>query len=904
MSLLKIPLLELKRKKFRTAILIVSIMLALSLLIGLNAGVDGLQKTYYNLVGDSLGYTDLIVKSNTTSQAFSTQTFEPILDNDSVVAHSYRVQYWMPFASADGRFNGTNGGYLVGINPELDENFGSYKISEGNYKSISEALADSDSSCVLGESFAHRLNLNVGDTLTLGYYNFSEPIPPQPQKTLNLTVACIIQDNGRTYSFDSKNPSSFSQVNSDITVNLDVAQTIFYLNMTDATHGYIHLNDLKQARTLEDSLQKELGSDFTVGNLKSTMYESIEQNFSTYQTTSYIIGGMALMIAAMLLLNTMLANVSERKREIGILRSVGASKTQTFGIFFAELLPVTFVGVLASIPVSMVAAQLITSILPAIYVQNVGTASVIEFSFPLSTLIGGVLIGVALTLTVGLVPTMLACRVKPVDALHPQMRSVHATKKLKLLAPLLGFALVLLGLFLVQTGFSATTSWFLTATALVGYATTLIGVILVATLFLSPLSTAFSQLLKPVTGRAAVIVKRNILLNFRRSVFSYGAFALSIALLMSFSSLITTVASYNIAVNKQYVGADLQVWVSAPANFSEQLKAVDGVEKVAGVGYLSYGQSNMTFNGEVQDQIMVCGISSKDFFDAIYQINLTSTLEGMSAEQIYSLVGKDCGSVILQDALARNLTVHVGDTVAWSMTNQTGTYQKNLQVIATANLVAGRWETISTFAQGYYTAIVNFDDMQSFRHSLQRATLDEFYVSIEPSANVTQVCQDIAQTSQDAGYTPTIYTAEDTLAQTQESFDQTEMLAVSVTAFFVLVGALGITASTAYTVMERKREIGVLTALGMDKRQNRVVIAGEALLLALIGTVVGFVAGLGLSLFAISVIPWWANVASPSLVISPFTLSVAGLVIVASAVLSSVYPAHRISKLNTVDALR
>jgi len=81
------------------------------------------------------------------------------------------------------------------------------------------------------------------------------------------------------------------------------------------------------------------------------------------------------------------------------------------------------------------------------------------------------------------------------------------------------------------------------------------------------------------------------------------------------------------------------------------------------------------------------------------------------------------------------------------------------------------------------------------------------------------------------------------------------------------------------------------------------VIAGKALL-ALIGTVVGAVSGLGLSLFAIHVIPWWANIAAPSLVISPLTISTAAVVIVASAVLSSVYPAHRISKLNTIDALR
>ncbi|MCW4010201.1 MAG: FtsX-like permease family protein [Candidatus Bathyarchaeota archaeon] len=901
--MLKISLLQIKRKKFRTAILIVSVMLALSLLIGLNAGVNGLQKTYHNLVGTSLGYTDLIIKSNTTTPTFSTQTFEPLLHDDAIAAYSYRVQYWMPFASANGQFNGTSGGYLVGINPQVEDNFGSYKIVDGDYASISQALAD-EGNCVLEANFADRLNVHVGDSLMLGYFDIAEPLPEQPSQTLNLTVVYIIQDYGRTYWFDAKDPTSFARVNSDITVNLNVAQALFCLKPTDTTQVYIHLTDLKQARSVQVNLQNELGSDYVVGNLKATMYESVEQNFAAYQTITYIIGGMALMIAAILLLNTMLANVSERKREIGIMRSIGASKTQVFGEFIAELLPVAFVGALASIPLSMVAALAITSILPAGYVANVGTASAIEFSFPLSTLGYGISIGITLTLIVGLVPALLACKVKPVEALYPHMRRFHTRKKGKILLPTAGLAAVLLGLLLVQNGFSASSSWFPTATALIGYVATLTGAVLVASAFLPMLSKAFAQLLKPFIAQASVVVHRNITLNFRRSVFSYGALAISIAVLVSFSSLVTTAAAYNIAVNKQSIGADMQVWVNAPATFADQLKAVEGVQEVAGVGYISYGQSNMAFNGQQQASITVTGIASKDYFGAIYQTHLTDTLDDMPAEQVYSLLDESNGSIILQESLARNLTAQVGDTIIWSITNQTGTHQQALKVIATADLVAGRWETIAHFAKGYYTAIVSFGDMQSFRHALLKSNVDEFYVSLKPSADVTQVVNDLTQTCKDAGYNPTIYTAKDTLAQTQASFDQTEMLAVSVTAFFVVVGALGITAATAYTVTERKREIGVLTALGMNKRQNRVIIAGEALLLALIGTSVGVVSGLGLSLFAINAIPWWANVPTPSLVMSPFTISVAAVVISVAALLSAIYPANRISKLNTVEALR
>ncbi len=902
MSLLKVSWLQLKRKKFRTAILIVSVALALSLLIGLSAGVSSLQTTYHDLVGSSLGYTDFIVKSNTTAPAFNIGSVESLLQDSSIAAYSCRVQYWMPFASADGDFNGTSGAYLIGVDPAVDEAFGSYTITEGE-ASISQALI-ADDACVLGENFATRLNLHVGDTLVMGYYNMSELLPSEPSQTLTFTITAIIQDSGRTYTFDSKNPTSITKVNSDMTINLNVAQTLYYLQSNQATNIYIHLTDLNQAQTVQTNLQTQLGSNFTVGNLKGTLYESIQQNFGTYQTISYVIGGMALLITAMLLLNTMLANVSERKREIGILRSVGASKEQVFGMSMAELLPVTLIGTLVSVPLSMVAARLITSILPAAYISNVGAASTVVFSFPVATVLSGVVIGVVLTLVVGVVPALLACRVKPVEALHPQMRSFHPKKKTRFLLPTVGLGLTLVGLLLVNAGFSASASWFPTVTALLGYATTLIGAVLFASLFLSPLSKAFSYLLSPFIARASVMVHRNIMLNFRRSVFSYGALALSIAVLVSFSSLVTTAASYNVEVNRQSVGADVQVWVNAPADFATQLKAVEGVQSVAGVGYLSYGQSNMTFNSNRQANVMIAGIASEDYFSTIYQTHLTSTLDGMTPQQVYTSISQGHGNIILQETLAQNLTVQVGDTLTWSITNQTGTYTQPLKVIATADFVAGRWETIYHFAQNYYTAIVNFADMQPFRSYLLSSNLDEFYVSLKPSADVTQTVTTLTQTCKDAGYTTTIYTAQNTLAQTQAGFDQTELLAVSITAFFVVVGALGITAATAYMVNERKREIGVLSALGMDKHQNRTIIAGEALLLAFIGVVVGAVSGLALSLFAISVIPWWANLPAPSLVLSPLTLSAAAVVIVLAVVLSSVYPASRISKLNTVEALR
>lgn len=106
------------------------------------------------------------------------------------------------------------------------------------------------------------------------------------------------------------------------------------------------------------------------------------------------------------------------------------------------------------------------------------------------------------------------------------------------------------------------------------------------------------------------------------------------------------------------------------------------------------------------------------------------------------------------------------------------------------------------------------------------------------------------------GHNQSIATAQDSVERAQSSYNQIEVLTLSVTTFSIIISALGIMAAVAYTVLERKREIGVLMALGSDRRQNMALIIGETVLLALLGTIVGMSSGVGLTCFVLQVIPW------------------------------------------------
>ena len=910
MSLKKVAFLSLKRKKIRTILLVISVMISISVLIGVNAGVDGLHKTYIDMVTTSLGYTDLLIESNSTNPTFGITLVESFLHDELIAAYSWRIQHVTPFTSSNESFAKLTSAYIVGADPELDEEFGDYTMLEGVFDSIVEALKQQTNSCIVNEYYAERMGLNLEDTMYVGGWNLSEPVPAKPEKAVRLKVTGIIRDYGRVYWFDPKDPENFVRVNGEVFLNLATVQNLFGIPSDNATHVYVHLTDITKADIAKSRLQKDLGSDYSLASLKAKMLESIEQSVSSYRSVFSLLGGMSLMVAVMLLLNSMFAAISERRYEIGVLRSIGSSREQVFYMFLLEILFIGVVGALASIPLSIAVAKLITTSMPAPYIQNIGKApGAVEFMFSGTTLLISLLTGVTITLILGLVPSIAAARVEIVRALRPHMRVVKKKKMWKALTPITGFIFIFLGLYLIESGFAGGSRWVPSPETFAGYAMLMIGVILVTSLVLPIFSKAFAYLLKPFLGRISILVHRNILLNLRRSVFTYGAFAISIALMVALGCLVTTIASYDLTAAKYGFGADVQVWVSAPPSFVEEIRVIEGVENVAGVTYIWYGQSNMSYDGHYLKNggVRMVGLNSTDFFQTVYKVHLTSTLDGMTSNQVYSTLITQPRNIILQQTLARKLTANVGDTVTWIFQNQTHTSETNFRVIAITDFVAGTWETLHKAAevQSLYIAIARFEDIVHYRNAIMGGSnFDQFYISLILDANTTEVIDDLNQKCRAYGYSPWIGTVKDTLNRVQNSYNQVETLALSILAFSMVISALGVMATMAYTVLERKGEIGILMALGVDRRQNIAIIIGETFLLALSGTTIGAGSGFALSWFVIQIIPWWYNVPAPPLSLSSHIMFLAAIVTVVSALVSSAYPAYRVAKLTVTDAFR
>jgi len=129
------------------------------------------------------------------------------------------------------------------------------------------------------------------------------------------------------------------------------------------------------------------------------------------------IGTIALVVAGLGIVNTMIMSILERTREIGIMKAIGGSESQIKWIFFVEAGTIGFVGAIFGLIlgwlVTRIANQIAnTQFLPA------GEPKVDFFYFPLWLILGSIAFSIILSLIAGLYPAIRAARIDPVKALR------------------------------------------------------------------------------------------------------------------------------------------------------------------------------------------------------------------------------------------------------------------------------------------------------------------------------------------------------------------------------------------------------------------------------------------------------------------------------------------------------
>jgi len=259
------------------------------------------------------------------------------------------------------------------------------------------ALPKTTSSVVVGPSFAERHGLTIGTRITIGDEDDDEAVVQK------VRVVGILEEKGMSMDMNTDNAIVMPE------------KTFVGLFGGESEYDQVNviLKDINDADTATEAIEDQLNrkeDEVTVQD-SSRMMESITSTVSTLTTFVMAIAGISLLVAATSIFNVMMMSVTERIREIGILRSIGTRKNEVLRMFIYEAVILGLVGAAIGAIMSLILGWLVV-------LAMVGTT---KYFFTFQSLIYvpmAMLIGIAICIFSGVYPAWRAANLDPIEALR------------------------------------------------------------------------------------------------------------------------------------------------------------------------------------------------------------------------------------------------------------------------------------------------------------------------------------------------------------------------------------------------------------------------------------------------------------------------------------------------------
>ncbi len=578
-----------------------------------------------------------------------------------------------------------------------------------------------------------------------------------------------------------------------------------------------------------------------------------------------VFAGVAVLVGGFLIFNTFAVTVAQRSREFALLRTLGASRRQVLNSVIAETLVIGFLASVAGILAGLLLAPALRSLLASFGIELPSTGTVIAPR----TVIVGLLVGMIATLVSGLVPARRATQVEPVEAMRdavlPGAKRV-SRKRLVVSGGVigLGLAALLLGLFGGASGSAAASLLGL------GVVVMIFGVALLAPVLVRPLARVIGAPLQRFQGMPGRLARENAERQPQRTAITASALMIGLALVV-FTAIFAAGlrGSIDKVIDEQLSRSALIVthddgFSPVPSGVSEQLARTEGVTVVSP---MRWDQANVDGAG---DSVPVTGVDPA---------TVTQLFEPeIASGDLQALASLRDDQAFASDSWAESNGFELGD---------------ELQV------------TTPSGKRMSYELTGTYDN--------QVGMLGEFLVTNATMTNDWNQPDDAFILAGGQGKPETLAkAAEESLAdypvakaqtlaeykdETADQVNQLLGLVYALLSLSVIVALLGIVNTLALAVHERTRELGLLRAVGMSKRQVRRMVRAESVITALIGAALGLVLGI---VFAVVVS---RPLADEGFVLTfPIgTLVTLSILAALAGVLAAIPPARRASR---VDVLR
>lgn len=529
-----------------------------------------------------------------------------------------------------------------------------------------------------------------------------------------------------------------------------------------------------------------------------------------YLVFALALAAVSLVVAGLVITNTLQVLVARRSRDLALLRCVGASTAQ---IYRGVLLEAAILGALASVAGVAVGSLLVQVGLMVAPGFDLGVALPPSITPSAPALLIPLAAGLLVTLAAALAPARAASLVAPLAAMRPaaapgRCGPARGRAVLAVLATVGGLALLAWG---VALGMSGSIDVGLFATVL-GGSLSLVGVIVGSVFWLPRVAAAFGRV-AGVGGPAARLASANTLRNPRRTAATSTALLIGVTLV---SMMTTGAASARVAMDEKLderFPVDLQATsttydrdgsaTAVPRTVLDALRGADGLRTVIEVTSVSAERADggRPVQLAVVDPEALRSVANTPV-DADALRPGTLVVPERAAE-LYGLAGLDTTVLTGPDGDVTLDVVHSG----------------------------------SQADRAYLTP----QDLAAFHAGISAG---EVWAKVDEGADATSVVSDVQEAVSTTGETVRVAGMFVEQAAYQRIVEMILGIVVGLLSVAVLIALVGVANTLSLSVMDRTRENAVLRAIGLSKAQLRATLAVEGMVIAVVGAVLGVVLGL------------------------------------------------------------
>ncbi|HEY2355219.1 MAG TPA: FtsX-like permease family protein [Gaiellaceae bacterium] len=849
--MIRIALKGMARRKLRTALTAIAIVLGVALITGTYVLTDSVKGAFGGIFTEIYAGSDAVVtgKSATGSggngNASGTVPFSESLLSDvrALPDTEAAVPIVQGFAQiiVNGQVVHFGGAGNLGFSVDpAQPDMNSLTLVSGTWPGRNEVVID--------DSTAHKESFQVGQTVGI---QGNGPVVP-------MTISGFVHFGGAS-SIGGATLSGF---------DLRTAQKLFgRKGMLDQIRvkskpGVSPAKLAKEIRAILPAHTQVL----TGKQQAKTDAEDTEGFLNFLQNVLLAFGFISLFVGSFVIANSLSITIAQRTRELATLRTLGASRRQVRFMIVVEGLAIGAIASVVGVFVGLGLAVGLFKLFDAVGFTLPNNGIVLEQRTVIVALVAGILV----TVIASLRPAVRATRVPPIAAVRegatlPPGRFAKWRPVGSALLTLGGFALLLYGLF----GHGLDTKQILIFMG-IGTLLIFIGVALLAARIARPLAWALGSPASRFGGAAGALARDNSRRNPQRTASTASALMIGLALI----TLISVMAA---GITKSFRGAVDDLWTSGYAitaqnNFQPiPIAAGNAAAKTPGVQAIANVRVG---NGRAfghTNQMTAVGPGAAQIFRMTWIAGSNLVFARLGANGAFT-----------DDGYAKDHHLHVGSPVRFE--SETGKILR-LKILGIFKPPTGgspfgpitisdtAWDKLYPTPSNLYS----FVRMKGGETDANKAALEEQLTAF-PNAKV----------------------------QTKEQFIDNQIASINailnilfvLLALSVVVSLFGIINTLVLTVFERTREIGMLRAVGMTRRNVRAMIRHESVITAALGGVIGIILGVVLGGllaarvdFIVFTIPWGQLIG----------FAIATIVV---GLIAAIFPARRAAKLNVLEALQ